>query len=94
MDRLAKSGPGNAEWQHDLAVSFGKLAFVHKQSGDNAKARDFLRQGEAIMARLTKLSPDNAEWKQDLARFDQEIAAPAPSRLEHGRNPRTPLSRR
>jgi hypothetical protein len=55
-------------------VSFGKLALVHKQSGDRAKARDFLRQGQAIMARLTKLSPDNAVWKRDLAWFDGQIA--------------------
>jgi hypothetical protein len=35
-----------------------RLMSVHRQSGDNAKARDALRQGQAIMARLTKLSPD------------------------------------
>jgi hypothetical protein len=38
------------------------------------KARDFLWQGQAIMARLTKLSPDNATWKQELAWFDRKIA--------------------
>jgi tetratricopeptide (TPR) repeat protein len=92
--RLAKSDPGNAGWQRDLSVSFRNFASVHRQSGDKAKALDFLRQGQAIMARLTKLSPDNATWKQDLAEFNRQIAALAPSRLEHGRNPRTPLSRR
>ena len=56
------------------SVSFAKLASVHKQSGDAAKARDFLRQGQAIMARLTKLSPDNAVWAKDLAWFDGQIA--------------------
>jgi hypothetical protein len=55
-------------------VSFDKLALVHKQSGDSAKALDAFRQGQAIIARLTKLSPDNATWKQDLAEFDQQIA--------------------
>ena len=55
-------------------MSFGNLGLVHKQSGDKAKARDALRQGQAIMARLTKLSPANAQWKQDLARFDRDIA--------------------
>jgi hypothetical protein len=73
-ERLANSDPSNAGWQRDLAVSFEKLAFVHKQSGDNTKARDALRQGQAIMARLTKLSPDNATWKHGLAEFPQEIA--------------------
>jgi hypothetical protein len=47
---------------------------VHRQSGDSAKARDYLRRGREIMAHLTKLSPDNAQWKQDLAWFDRQIA--------------------
>jgi hypothetical protein len=73
-ERLAKADPRNAGWQRDLAVSCAKLASVHRQSGDNPKARDFLRQGQAIMARLTNLSPDNATWKQDLTWFDGQIA--------------------
>ncbi|MDQ6869501.1 MAG: hypothetical protein M3178_14420 [Pseudomonadota bacterium] len=73
-DRLAKADPGHAGWQRDLAISFGTLALVHKQSGDNPKARDSLRQGQAIISRLTKLSPDNATWKHDLAWFDGQIA--------------------
>src|SRR6202040_967854 len=93
-DRLGKSDPGNALWQPGLAVFFGKLALAHKQSGDSAKALDFFRQGQTIMARLTKLSPDNATWKQDLVWINRQIAELAPLRLEHGRNPRTPLSRR
>jgi uncharacterized protein YfaA (DUF2138 family) len=68
------SACGNAAWQRDLSVSFAKLASVHRQSGDRTKARDFFRQGQAIMARLTKLSPDNATWKNDLAWFDGQIA--------------------
>jgi hypothetical protein len=48
---------------------------VQKQSGDRVKARDYLRQGQAILARLTTLSPGNAEWKRDPAWFDEQIAA-------------------
>jgi tetratricopeptide (TPR) repeat protein len=66
-ERLATSDPGNAGWQRDLSVSFERLALIQKQSGDKAKAREFLRQGHAIMV------PDNAVWKQDLAWFDGEI---------------------
>jgi hypothetical protein len=73
-ERLAKSDPGNAGWQRDLALSWGRLGGLHKQSGDTAKARDSFRQGQAIMQQLTKLSPDNAVWKQDLAWFDGQIA--------------------
>jgi hypothetical protein len=91
-ERLAKTDPGNAEWQRDLSVSLSRLADVHKQSGDKAKAREYLRQGQAIMARLTKLSPDNAAWRNDLAWFDAQIAAldrntaearPSPRRAKH-----------
>ena len=55
-------------------MTFGKLASVYRASGDNAKALDALRQGQAIMARLTKHSPDNAVWAQDLARFNWLIS--------------------
>jgi hypothetical protein len=58
--------PCFALWRRDVAVSFAKLADVHERSGDTAKARDDLRQGQAIMARLTKLSPENAVRKQGL----------------------------
>jgi hypothetical protein len=80
------------DWQRDLSASFAKLADVHKQSGDRAKARDYLRQGQAILAQLTKLSPENAQWKSDLAWFDGQIAEldrntaevrPSPRRSKH-----------
>jgi hypothetical protein len=32
--RLAKTDPGNAGWQRDLSVSYGKLADVFKRSGE------------------------------------------------------------
>ncbi len=73
-ERLAASDAANTDWRHDLAVSFSKLADVHKRSGDETKARDYLRQGKAIMARLTKLSLENAVWKQDLAWFAAQLA--------------------
>jgi tetratricopeptide (TPR) repeat protein len=94
FDRLARADPDNADRQGDLWVIVGRVASAYRDSGDNSKALNFYRQGRAILSRLTKLSPDNAEWKQDLARFDRLIAALAPSRLEHGRNPRNPPSRR
>jgi predicted Zn-dependent protease len=49
VSRLANSDPGNAEWQRALAASYSKLADAHLGSGDKARARDFLRQGHAIM---------------------------------------------
>ena len=78
-----------AEWN----IAWPCAVFRARNYGD-PKALDSLRQGQTIMTLLTKLSPDNANWKKGLARFDQEIAELAPLRPEHGRNPRTPLSRR
>ena len=60
-------------WQRDRSFSFGRLALTHRQSGDKAKALNYLRQGQEIMARLTKLSPDNAVWKDDLSWFEGQI---------------------
>jgi hypothetical protein len=74
-DRLATATPGNAQWQRDLAVVYGKLADTYRQSNDPANALSALRQGRAIMDRLAKLSPGNASWQSDLAWFNGQIAA-------------------
>jgi hypothetical protein len=63
--------PSNADLQRFTSVTFATLASAYRASGDRAKARDALRQGQAIMSRLKKLSPADAEWKQDLAEFDR-----------------------
>ncbi len=77
-DRLAKSDPGNAGWQRDLAISFSKLASVYLAQNDDARGREAREGGRAIMVKLVALSPDNATWKSDLAWFDGRIAALEP----------------
>jgi hypothetical protein len=72
-ERLASSDPGNAGWQRDLSVSYGKLGKALKLVGDKTKAHDAVRQARSIMERLTKMSPFNAIWKRDLIRFDELI---------------------
>jgi hypothetical protein len=72
-DRLAKSDPGNAGWQRDLAVSYGNLARVFRKAGEKKNALDALRDGRDIMVRMTSLSQDNAVWKRDLEWFDRRI---------------------
>jgi len=62
------------EWQHDLAVSHGRLAYAFRKGGETAKALEALLQGRAVMTHKTTLSPDNAVWKSDLAWFDGQIA--------------------
>ena len=73
-DRLAKSDPGNAGWQRDVAVSHAKVADALKEMGNGAEALAALRRGHAIMLRLTGLSPDSAVWKRDLDGFEAQIA--------------------
>ena len=73
-ERLAQADPGNAGWQHDLAVSHSKLATVFRKMGDTANAFDALRQGRVILVRLMSLAPDNAGWKNELVWFDGQIA--------------------
>ena len=75
QDRLAKADPGNADWQHDLSVSYAKLANAYRTAGQLRQAREQLTAGRTIIARLTETYPDWSQWKKDLAWFDGQIAA-------------------
>jgi tetratricopeptide (TPR) repeat protein len=66
-DRLAKSDPGNAAWQRDLAVSYEKIGEVQVAQGDLSGALQSYREDLAIADRLVKSDPDNAGWQRDLA---------------------------
>ena len=72
---LAKADPGNAGWQRDLSVSYGKLANAYRTAGQLPQAREQLTAGRTIIARLTETYPDWSQWKKDLAWFDGQIAA-------------------
>ena len=74
-ERLAQADPGNADWQRDLALSYGRVAIVKAQQGARNDALSALQQGREIVARLSQQSPDNATLHSDLARFDEQIAA-------------------
>jgi hypothetical protein len=74
-DRLATSDPGNARWQHDLSVSYGKVATVEARQGAHADALIALEKGREIAVRLSRQSPDNAALKKDLMWFDLLDAA-------------------
>jgi len=55
-DRLAKSDPGNADWQRDLSVAYERIGDV-KVAGDLAGALKSYRDGLAIRDRLAKSDP-------------------------------------
>jgi hypothetical protein len=71
LARLAQSDPANANWQHDLASSHGKLAAVYDRQSDAAQASAELSAGRAILAALVTLG--YAQWMHDLAWFNQQI---------------------
>jgi hypothetical protein len=74
-DRLAKLDPGNAGWQRDLSVSYGKLATVEARQGAHADALIALEKGREIAVRLSRQSPGNAILEKDLMWFDMQDAA-------------------
>ncbi|MGO9233381.1 MAG: tetratricopeptide repeat protein [Methylocella sp.] len=67
MARLAKSDPGNADWQRDLSASYNKLGNVQVAQGNLAGALKSYYDSLAIRDRLTKSDPSNAEWQRDLS---------------------------
>ena len=77
-ERLAKSNPGNADWQLNLSDSYVGLGLVYFAQKDNAKAREAIESGRAIMARLVALSPDRAGLRDVLDRLDQVLTALKP----------------
>jgi hypothetical protein len=76
-DRLAAADPGNAGWQRDLALSFGRVGHVAFQTGDHTEASALIHRGREIIARLMAASPDNATLPQDLDWFDRMIGQSA-----------------
>ncbi len=73
-ERLAKADPGNAGWQHDLALSLQRVGFVASQQNQRENALASYRHGLAIMQRLIGLAPDHAAFKRDLAWFEARLA--------------------
>jgi tetratricopeptide (TPR) repeat protein len=52
MQRLVQSDPGNAGWQRDLSVSYGKLGDVFSEQGDIEEAIKNYRLALALVDRL------------------------------------------
>jgi tetratricopeptide (TPR) repeat protein len=72
-ERLAKSDPGNADWQRDLEVSDTNIGFALTAQGNLPEALKSYRDAQAIAARLAKSDPGNAQWQDDLLQSDDEI---------------------
>jgi hypothetical protein len=74
-ERLAQADPGNAGWQRDLAVSFGRVGMVESRQGTREDALKAFRSGPDIIARLAKQSPANVTLPKDLTWFDRQISS-------------------
>ena len=66
-DELAKSDPGNAGWQRDLAVSYNKVGDVQVAQGNLPAALASYQADLAIRERLAQSDPGNAGWQRDLS---------------------------
>ena len=73
FDRLAKADPGNAGWQHDVALSLGRLGFVAAQQRQRETAVTAYRRGLEIMQGLVRLAPGHAAFKRDLDWFEARL---------------------
>ncbi len=66
-DRLAKSDPGNADWQRNLSVSYINVGDVQVAQGDLTAATVSYQASLAIKERLAKSDPGNADWQSSLS---------------------------
>ncbi len=67
MERLAKSDPGNTDWQRDLSVSYARVGDVQVAQGNLAGALKSYSDDLAIADRLATSDPGNAGWQRDLS---------------------------
>jgi hypothetical protein len=70
LEKLAKSDPGNAEWQRDLARIYARIGKVDLRTGQRDEARRLLQKGRAILAFLRQQSPDDSTLPTHLNWFD------------------------
>ena len=64
-DKSAKSDPGDADWQHNLSSSFGRIGAVQLTQGDLPSALKSYQEGLAVAERLAKSDPGNTDWQRD-----------------------------
>jgi tetratricopeptide (TPR) repeat protein len=72
-DRLAKSDPGNAGWQHDLSLSYTKIGDVLMAQDNLPEALKSYRDGLAIRDRLARSHPGNAHLQYHLGISNERI---------------------
>jgi tetratricopeptide (TPR) repeat protein len=74
--RVARSDPGNPNWQREVSVSYNKVGEVQVAQGDLKAAVKSYTEALTIRERLAKSNPGNADWQRDLW-FSYAIVADA-----------------
>jgi tetratricopeptide (TPR) repeat protein len=67
IERLAKTDPGNTDYQRELSVAYNKIGDVQVAQGDLAGALKSYRDSLTIIDRLAQSDPGNAGWQRDLS---------------------------
>ena len=71
-ERVAKSDPGNAAWQHTLSLSQDRMGDVLLDQRDPAALESYLAS-LAIVERLAKSDPSNARRQRNLLLSQERI---------------------
>jgi tetratricopeptide (TPR) repeat protein len=72
-DRLAKSDPGNADWQRDLSVCDLYIGEVEAERGEFAQALKSYQTGLVVVDHFAKTYPGNVRWQRLLAEFHERV---------------------
>jgi tetratricopeptide (TPR) repeat protein len=67
MERLAKTDIGDAGWQRDLAVAYGRVGSLLMWQDNLPEALAYFTASLSILDRLARLDPGNVGWQRDLA---------------------------
>ena len=65
--RLAKSDPGNADWQYDLGISHERIGDVSVAQGDLAGALKSTERNGISFCAWSKRTPTIRVWQRDLS---------------------------
>ena len=65
--RLSNAAPENAQFAHDLSLSYIKLGDIEVSLGHGETALDYYRQSLTILKRLSVAAPENTEFDRDLS---------------------------
>jgi len=73
--KLAAQDPGNAQWQSDLATSWGRLGYVRQAQGDLTGALQAYEDARRLLRLLAEGGKLNAEREKWIFWIERQLAA-------------------